>query len=89
MISSVEIRATAAVYSVPELQEMLRGLLEKLKDPDMITAATTGGGTSYTRAQRVKIEKLIELYQLTIEWKQHGTLPQSDTVQFVYPIATR
>lgn len=88
MISSVKIRACAEAYSIPELETMLRDLLQKLQDPDMITSATTGGGTAYQRQQRVKIEDLIELYQATLDYKRHGSLPQSDITQFVTPYAT-
>lgn len=88
-VSSVTVRSLAAEYSLPELQEALRGLLEKLKDPDMITSASPGGGTSYTRAQRVKLEDLIATYQLAIDYKQNGGhFSQEQIAQFITPIAT-
>lgn len=90
MITSTQIRSCAALYTVPELQEMLRALHLKLQDPDMITSASTGGGTSYTRVQRTPILDLIELYTLTIQYKQTGTIgSQADLgAQFITPIAT-
>jgi hypothetical protein len=84
--STTNIRATAALYSVPELQEKIRALHLKLEDPDMITAANTGG-TSYTRQQRVAVEELIALYQATIDYKQNGNrFPAA--AQIITPIAT-
>lgn len=90
MISSVQIRATAAVYSIPQLQDKIAALLEKLNDNDMITAANAGGGASYTRAERVKILDLLSLYQLTVEYKQTGKIgSQEDIAQFVTAYAVR
>lgn len=90
MISAVTVRSTAAVFSVPELQTKIAALLEKLNDPDMITAANAGGGASYSRVERVKILELLELYQLAVEYKQTGKIgQQSDFAQFVHPFAVR
>lgn len=90
MITSTQIRATAATFSAPELQQKISDLLSKLSDPDMITSANAGGGASYSRVERVKIQELIELYQLAIEFKQTGKIgQQSDLAQFVYPFAIR
>lgn len=90
MISSVTIRATAAQFSAVDLQSKIAALLEKLNDPDMITAANAGGGASYSRAERVKILDLLSLYQLALEYKQTGRIgQQSDLAQFITPIAVR
>ena len=86
--STVNIRSTAALFSIPELQEKIRNLHEKLADPDMITSANTAG-SSYTRAQRVQIEELIAHYQAVIDYKENGhRFPQSAIAQFITPIAT-
>lgn len=90
MISSVTVRATAAQFSAIDLQSKIAALLEKLNDPDMITAANAGGGASYSRAERVKILDLLSLYQLALEFKQTGKIgQQSDLAQFITPIAVR
>lgn len=86
--STVNVRSTASLYSIPELQEKIRALHEKLVDPDMITSANTAG-TSYTRVQRVQIEDLIALYQAAIDFKENGhRFPQSSIAQFIDPVAT-
>ena len=65
-------------------------LLEKMSDPDMITSANAGGGASYSRQERIKIQELLELYQLALEYKQTGRIgQQSDLAQFVHPVAVR
>lgn len=90
MISSVTIRATAAQFSAIDLQSKIAALLEKLNDPDMITAANAGGGASYSRAERVKILDLLSLYQLALEFKQTGKIGcQEDLAQFITPFAVR
>lgn len=90
MISSVTVRATAATFSAQDLRTKIAALLEKLNDPDMITAANAGGGASYARTERVKIMELLELYQLSLEYKETGKIgKQSDIAQFVHPFAVR
>ena len=90
MISSVQIRAVAARFSAVELQNKIAEILTKLADPDMISSASTGGGASYARVERVKAQELLELYQLALDFKTTGSLAtQSDLAQFVTPVAVR
>ena len=90
MVSSVQIRSVAATFSAVDLQNKIAALLEKMADPDMITSANAGGGASYSRLERIKIQELLELYQLALEYKQTGRIgQQSDLSQFVHPVAVR
>ena len=90
MVSSVQIRSVAATFSAVDLQNKIAALLEKMSDPDMITSANAGGGASYSRQERIKIQELLELYQLALEYKQTGRIgQQSDIAQFVHPVAVR
>ena len=90
MISSVQIRAVAARFSAVELQNKIADILTKLSDPDMISSASTGGGASYARVERVKAQELLELYQLALDFKTTGRIStQSDLAQFTTPVAVR
>lgn len=62
------------MYSENELQAMLRGALDKLGDGTFLSGASAGGGTSYSRQQRVELGELVTLYRSALIYKQTGKL---------------
>lgn len=79
---SIENTARAYIssgYTKTELQALLKAALAKAADPDIITAASTGSGTSYARAQRKDPDLVVEALQLAIWLLDHPgeTPPES------------
>lgn len=69
-ISTTIIRATAACYTAVELRAMLKSALEKLETGSVITQASTGAGTGYTRQITMTPKEAVELYQAAIDYKE-------------------
>lgn len=69
-ITNTIVRAYAASYSAPELRQMLKDALAKLSTGSVITTASTGSGTGYTRTLTLTPEKAVELFQLCLEFKE-------------------
>lgn len=68
------VRTVAAQYSVDELKAMQKELLTKLAtESEYVSSASTGAGASYSLSQRAKIEDLIELYGLAIDYLETGS----------------
>lgn len=63
-------RAYAATYSAVELRAMLKEAMAKLNTGSVITTASTGSGTGYTRTLTLTPEQAVELYMLCIEYKE-------------------
>lgn len=71
-ISELTIATLAEVYSIEVLEAKRAELLEKL-EADMIVSASTGGGTSYTRQERIGMSDLIDAYTRAICLKKGQT----------------
>ncbi len=84
-ITDTIIRAYAALYSCVELRSMLADATRKLGSGGLITSATTGAGTGYTRTIAMSPEEAIELYQRVIEYKQGRTVPSVRVERFYDP----
>lgn len=68
------VKAVAGQYTTEELRAMQKELLDKLaSEPEYVSEATTGAGAGYKLSQRAKIEDLIELYALAIDYKESGS----------------
>ena len=68
-ISTNQVRAFAENYTLPQLRDMLRHALEALQTGSVITQATSGGGTGYTRQVVMNPADAVELYQAAIDYK--------------------
>ena len=68
-ITDAQIRAYAENYTLPQLRDKLREAMELLATGGVITQASTGGGTSYTRQITMSPADAVELYQAAIEYK--------------------
>jgi hypothetical protein len=71
------IRATARIYSRVELLAKLREASEKLATGTLITQATSGTGTGYTRTITLSPADAVELYEAAIQYKDGETTPES------------
>ena len=69
-ISDEQIRALAESYSAEELRGFLRAALEEQVRGSVITSASTGAGTSYTRTLTGNPGERVRLLQLAIEYKE-------------------
>lgn len=64
---------------------MLAEATRKLGGGGVITSATTGAGTGYTRTITMSPEEAIELYQRVIEYKEGRTVPEVRVERFFDP----
>lgn len=64
------IEAMVASYTVEELEAKRKEAVDKLVKLDMITSASGGGGSSYSRAERVSVVDLIEALNKAIKLKK-------------------
>ena len=68
-VTTAQIRAYAENYTLAELKAKLREALEALSTGSVITQASTGSGTSYTRQIVMNAADAVELYQAAIDLK--------------------
>ena len=68
-ISDTQIRAYAENYTLPQLRDKLREAMEALAAGGVITQASTGSGTGYTRQIVMSPADAVELYQAAIDYK--------------------
>lgn len=74
MITKSMILAVAEAHTLEELTAEHNKLArEVLTSPDLITSASSGGGTSYTRQERVTISERLELLRRAIAYKAGDT----------------
>lgn len=71
------IRATARLYSREELLEKLREAFEKLSTGSLITQATSGTGTGYTRTITLPPADAVALYEAALQFKDAETAPEA------------
>ncbi len=71
------IRATARLYSREELLEKLREAFEKLAAGSLITQATSGTGTGYTRTITLPPADAVALYEAALQFKDAEDTPES------------
>lgn len=72
--------------TVEQLKTRLSELLEQLTlHPDEIVSASTGGGASYSKKERISIGDLVACYRAAIA-AMSGESVQSSVVQFGYPV---
>lgn len=71
------IRATARIYSREELLAKLREACEKLATGTLITQATSGTGTGYTRTITLPPSAAVELYEAALQYKDAETTPEA------------
>lgn len=69
------IEAFALAFTVAELQAKITSTAQQVAaNPTLITSASTGGGSSYARVERVRVTDLLELYVAALRYKQTGEL---------------
>lgn len=77
---------THSGQTVEQLKTRLSELLEQLTlHPDEIVSASTGGGASYSKRDRISLPDLIACYRAAIALME-GESTQSNLVQFAYPV---
>lgn len=84
-ITNTIVRAYAATYTAPELRKLLKEAMAKLNTGSVITVASTGSGTGYTRQLTLTPEKAVELYQLCLEHKEGRTVNPVRVEHFTDP----
>ena len=67
--SQESLNALAETYSLQELKAKRKEVADKLLELDMITSASGGGGSSYSRQQRMDAESLLAALNMTIKAK--------------------
>lgn len=74
-ISASLVKAMAAGFTEAELREKVAATAaEVAAHPTMITSASTGGGSSYARIERISVTDLLELLERALEYKVTGSL---------------
>ena len=81
-MTDAQIRAYAENYTLAELRGKLKEALEALSTGSVITQASTGAGTSYTRQVVMNPAEAVELYQAAIDMKTGGTMSRTVTQHF-------
>lgn len=84
-ITETILRAYATRYTVQELQRMLNDAMDKLGTGSVITSASTGAGTGYTRTVTMTPEEAVELYQQAIDYKRGGVANAVTIERFTDP----
>lgn len=67
--SQESLNALAETYSLQELKAKRKEVADKLLELDMITSARGGGGSSYSRQQRMDAESLLAALNMAIKAK--------------------
>ena len=67
--SQESLNALAETYSLQELKAKRKEVADKLLELDMITSASGGGGSSYSRQQRMDAESLLAALNMAIKAK--------------------
>ena len=67
--SQESLDALAETYSLQELKAKRKEEADKLLELDMITSASGGGGSSYSRQQRMDAESLLAALNMAIKAK--------------------
>ena len=67
--SQESLNALAETYSLQELKAKRKEVADKLLELDMITTASGGGGSSYSRQQRMDAESLLAALNMAIKAK--------------------
>lgn len=68
--SQSSLDALVQTYTLQELKDKRKEVADKLLALDMITAASGGGGSSYSRQQRMDAEGLLGALNMAIKIKQ-------------------
>ena len=67
--SQESLDALAETYSLQELKAKRTEVADKLLELDMLTSASGGGGSSYSRQQRMDAESLLAALNMAIKAK--------------------
>jgi len=67
--SQESLDALADTYTLQELKAKRKEVADKLLELDMITSASGGGGSSYSRQQRMDAESLLAALNMAIKTK--------------------
>lgn len=67
--SQESLNALAETYSLQELKAKRKEVADKLLELDMITSASGGDGSSYSRQQRMDAESLLAALNMAIKAK--------------------
>lgn len=70
------IRATARAYTEQELTDKLRAALAALEKGTIITQATSGTGTGYTRTITLSPADAVALYEGALQYKAGEVAPE-------------
>lgn len=81
-ITEQQIRAYAENYTLPELRDKLKQALEALSTGTVITQASTGSGTGYTRQVVMNPGEAVDLYQAAIDYKLGRNASRIQVEQF-------
>lgn len=77
------IEAFAVAFSVEQLRQKIVDTAQQVAaNPTLITSASTGGGTSYARVERVPVTELLALYVAALKYKQTGELGSGSAQSF-------
>lgn len=77
------IEAFATAFTVQQLQEKITATAQQVAaNPTLITSASTGGGTSYARIERVPVTELLALYVAALKYKETGELGSGSAQSF-------
>ena len=67
--SQESLAALVETYTLQELKAKRKEVADKLLELDMITSASGGGGSSYSRQQRIEAESLLAALNMAIKAK--------------------
>ena len=67
--SQESLAALVETYTLQELKAKIKEVADKLLELDMITSASGGGGSSYSRQQRIEAESLLAALNMAIKAK--------------------
>lgn len=68
------IKAVADCYTLEELQnELKRATAAMIQNPERIVSASTGSGASYTKAENMTAQELVELLGFALQFKKTGS----------------
>lgn len=67
--SSESLSALVEVYTLDGLKSKRKEVADKLMELELITSASGGGGSSYSRQERLKAEELLALINMAIKAK--------------------
>lgn len=81
--SQESLNALAETYSLQELKAKRKEVADKLLELDMITSASGGGGSSYSRQQRMDAESLLAALNMAIKAKTEQSPNPGQSVTIV------